>query len=263
MKSDRFLSILLTGAIIIVSPSLLLADHIEEQCKHAVNFISQGDLQGAQSVLDTLLRKKPKHGTSKLILGVTLVQLSEQWGKAGDRTRAMADVREALSLDPDEAYWHSALAKLLHAQGDAEEATGECSRAAQLSPEDSGLAEGCGFGANRRSPQDPGMNPEGMIRRRATSSGPAPDMTQPVPLYKPDPPYAEKARTARLQGTVVLWITTNVEGGVEKATVVKPLGLGLDQNSLHTVLTWRFQPATRDGKPAPRSVMVQVSFRLF
>jgi tetratricopeptide (TPR) repeat protein len=106
MKRDISLALLFVGAILVASPLALPSDNIQKQCMHAAELISQGDLQGAQSELDALLRKNPEHENARDIIGVTLTKLSEQFEKQGDRTRAVAVLREALRLDPDEAYWH-------------------------------------------------------------------------------------------------------------------------------------------------------------
>jgi hypothetical protein len=63
-------------------------------------------------------------------------------GGEGDWAGAELQLREALSLDPVEAYWHGTLAKLLHEEGDTGEAAAECVRAAALSLEDLDLARG-------------------------------------------------------------------------------------------------------------------------
>jgi protein TonB len=89
------------------------------------------------------------------------------------------------------------------------------------------------------------------------------NVSAPIPIYKPEPPYSEQARKAKYQGTVVLWIVVDAQGAVTDAQVVKPLGMGLDQNAVTTVRTWKFKPAMRNGAPVPVKVMVEVSFRLF
>jgi periplasmic protein TonB len=89
------------------------------------------------------------------------------------------------------------------------------------------------------------------------------DVSAPIPIYKPEPPYSEQARKAKYQGTVVLWIIVDAVGNVTDAQVVKPLGMGLDENAVTTVRTWKFKPAMRNGSPVPVKVMVEVSFRLF
>jgi len=89
------------------------------------------------------------------------------------------------------------------------------------------------------------------------------NVSAPIPIYKPEPPYSEQARKAKYQGTVVLWIVVDAQGAVQQAQVVKPLGMGLDENAVRTVKTWKFKPAMRNGTPVPVRVMVEVSFRLF
>jgi periplasmic protein TonB len=89
------------------------------------------------------------------------------------------------------------------------------------------------------------------------------NVSAPIPIYKPEPPYSEQARKAKYQGTVVLWIVVDAQGNVTDAQVVKPLGMGLDENAVKTVRTWKFKAAQRNGAPVPVKVMVEVSFRLF
>jgi TonB family protein len=262
MKENALLVLFFSVAMIVASPLTLLADKTGDQYEHASDLLSQGDLQGAQTELEAILQKKPGHKNAKVLLGLTLTKLSEQSEKQGDRTSAVAQLREALRLDPDEPYAHSALAKLLHAQGDADEAMKECSLAAQLSPDDSGLAGGCGLGARREIWEDDTypwlrFSPGAHI---STAQG---EVTPPYAKKHSEPPYTEKARAAVLQGTVVLWLVVGVHGDVEQAAVEKPLGLGLDQNALRTVCTWKFNPGTRNGTPIPTRVKVEMSFRLF
>ncbi|MGE5326588.1 MAG: energy transducer TonB [Deltaproteobacteria bacterium] len=88
-------------------------------------------------------------------------------------------------------------------------------------------------------------------------------VSEPVPIFKPEPPYTEEARKTKLQGVVDLMIVVDPDGNVAFARLLKPLGMGLDESALQTVKTWRFKPALRNGSPVPVRVMVQVSFRLF
>jgi periplasmic protein TonB len=89
------------------------------------------------------------------------------------------------------------------------------------------------------------------------------DVTKPIAIYAPEPQYSERAREAKYQGTDVLSIIVTADGGVEDVQVVRPLGLGLDQNAIKTVKTWKFRPAMRNGHPVPVQVEVEVTFRLF
>ncbi len=89
------------------------------------------------------------------------------------------------------------------------------------------------------------------------------NVSAPIPIFKPEPPYSEEARKAKYQGTVVLFIVVDASGNVTECRVIKPLGLGLDEKAVETVKTWKFKPAMRNGTPVPVQVTVEVSFRLF
>jgi periplasmic protein TonB len=122
-----------------------------------------------------------------------------------------------------------------------------------------GTGEGTGIGSGKGGGLGPG---EG----GGTGGGPfsvGGNVSAPIPIYKPEPPYSEEARKAKYQGTVVLWIVVDAQGNVTDERVVKPLGLGLDEKAIETVKTWKFKPALRNGAPVPVRVMVEVSFRLF
>lgn len=81
--------------------------------------------------------------------------------------------------------------------------------------------------------------------------------------YKPDPKYQEIARQARYEGVTVLDLILSKEGVPEHLRVVRPLGMGLDDNAVETVRSWRFAPATLDGKPVFVFISVEVAFRLY
>ena len=88
-------------------------------------------------------------------------------------------------------------------------------------------------------------------------------VSEPIPIYSPDPSYSDEARKAKFQGTVLLWIIVDAQGVVRDLRVVKHLGLGLDEEAQKTVSTWKFKPALRHGLPVPVQVQVEVAFRLF
>ena len=88
-------------------------------------------------------------------------------------------------------------------------------------------------------------------------------VTAPIPTYKPEPPYTKDARTAKLQGTGVYSALIDDRGNVADVEVVRALDRGLDESAAQTLRTWKFEPATKDGKPVPVKVTVEVSFRLF
>ncbi len=92
---------------------------------------------------------------------------------------------------------------------------------------------------------------------------PGGDVSSPIPIYQPEPQYSERAREAKYQGTDVLSIIVTAQGNVEDVQVVRPLGLGLDENAVKAVKTWKFRPAMRNDHPVAVRVDVEVTFRLF
>lgn len=89
------------------------------------------------------------------------------------------------------------------------------------------------------------------------------DMSPPSVLYHPEPSYSEAARQRRIQGVVGLNIVIGPEGNVRDVRIVHPLGMGLDDNAVKTVSTWRFAPAKREGRPVAVAVHVEVDFHLY
>jgi len=121
-----------------------------------------------------------------------------------------------------------------------------------------GSGDGTGIGPGKGGGLGPG---EG----GGTGNGPfsvGGSITEPIPIYKPEPTYSEEARKAKYQGTVSLWIVVDARGDVSDCRVVKRLGLGLDEKAEETVRTWRFMPAKQDGVPVAVRVLVDVLFRL-
>lgn len=90
------------------------------------------------------------------------------------------------------------------------------------------------------------------------------NVSAPIPIYDPQPEYSERAREAKYQGTDVLSIIVEPDGSVNpEVEIVKPLGLGLDDEAVKTVRTWKFKPAMRNGSPVAVRVDIEVTFRLF
>lgn len=87
-------------------------------------------------------------------------------------------------------------------------------------------------------------------------------VSAPKVLYDPNPAYSDVARRAGYQGTVVLWLVVGTDGSGHRIRVQHGAGMGLDQEAIEAVKTWRFQPATKDGQPVPVMINVEVNFRL-
>jgi TonB family protein len=102
---------------------------------------------------------------------------------------------------------------------------------------------------------------------RQKPSGEAPfkaggGVTAPRLISNPNPAYSEKARRAKIQGTVMISLIVDSIGEPVDVTVVLPLGEGLDESAKETVKTWRFQPGTKEGQPVRVQATIEVNFRL-
>jgi TonB family protein len=84
----------------------------------------------------------------------------------------------------------------------------------------------------------------------------------PILTAKADADYTEQAFDARLQGEVILSVVIDPSGCPRNITVVTPLGLGLDENAVEAIATWRWLPAMKDGEPVPVAATIKISFRL-
>lgn len=233
-----------------------VVDEVGQQYNQASKLLWAGELREAQSEFEAVLQEKPNDANARILLGLTLARLSAESESLAEATLAVAQIRQALAQDLDEAYWHQALAKLLHAQGNAEEAAKECAQAAKLSPDDSDLARGCGLGASPEMRNDYTISNGKEIAE-------IPGATEPIPIHRSDPPYTEKARAVQYQATSVLCAVVGADGAVEQVAVEKPAGLGLDEAALHEIRTWTFKPATLKGAPIRVRIDVEVSFSSF
>jgi TonB family protein len=90
-----------------------------------------------------------------------------------------------------------------------------------------------------------------------------PGVKAPQPISTPDPEYSEKARKKRYQGRVVLRIRIGTDGNVHDVEIRQHAKYGLDQKAAEAVKEWKFQPATKDGKPVEVFTLVEVNFHLF
>jgi TonB family protein len=87
-------------------------------------------------------------------------------------------------------------------------------------------------------------------------------VSAPTVLFKVEPEYSEEARKAKWQGTVVLTVIVDEMGRPNHVSVLRSLGLGLDQKAIDAVSQWRFKPGQRDGKAVPVIATIEVNFRL-
>jgi TonB family protein len=108
------------------------------------------------------------------------------------------------------------------------------------------------------APTDGGPSPAGAASANKLPGG----ITKPRLLQKTSPQYSEEARRARLEGTVVLQIVIGIDGKPGSFQVVRPLGLGLEEEAIRSVQDWQFTPAQKDGIAVASTSANEVNFQL-
>ncbi|WP_131989266.1 energy transducer TonB [Chthoniobacter flavus] len=113
----------------------------------------------------------------------------------------------------------------------------------------------------------------GVTARRSTSShsaaaglaaggaGAGGNYLPPHFLTRYKPPYPAEARAQRIEGVVMLLVAVDAEGRVTSASVSQGSGHAmLDRAALEAVHTWRFSPATQNGRPVSATVEIPIRF---
>ncbi|MDD5542744.1 MAG: energy transducer TonB [Acidobacteriia bacterium] len=116
----------------------------------------------------------------------------------------------------------------------------------------------------------------GIISKSAAPPPPPPKIEAPKPVQRirvggqvqaanlisaPKPSYPALAKSARIQGTVVLAAIISKQGTVENLTVVSGHPL-LIQAALDAVRQWRYRPTVLNGEPVEVDTTITVNFSL-
>ncbi len=127
-----------------------------------------------------------------------------------------------------------------------------------------GFGEGCcgGTGPGEKQGFGPGSggNSGGGNVPQAGRRG----MGEPVCEYCPSPSFSDEAIRVKYNGTVLLRVVVTAAGEATNVTLVRGVGMGLDERAVQAVRTWKFRPARdRSGRPAATWVLVEVRFHQF
>jgi periplasmic protein TonB len=89
-------------------------------------------------------------------------------------------------------------------------------------------------------------------------------VTLPTVVHEVKPDYTAEAKAARIEGTVLLETVVLTDGNVGDVKVVRSLDTtyGLDQQAVNAAKQWMFKPGTKDGKPVPVFVTIELRFAL-
>jgi len=83
-----------------------------------------------------------------------------------------------------------------------------------------------------------------------------------VAEYTTPPLYSDEARRRGIEGLVTVGVQVDASGRLTRASIVKGLGFGLDQNALVALRQWRFRPGVRAGRPAAIDAEIDIEFSL-
>jgi tetratricopeptide (TPR) repeat protein len=79
----------------------------------------------------------------------------------------------------------------------------------------------------------------------------------------PEPPklvLTDAAKASKVSGSITVEATFTGAGTIENPVVVQGLGYGLDERAMITVLSLKYEPAMKDGKPVAVRQKVQLNF---
>jgi periplasmic protein TonB len=87
------------------------------------------------------------------------------------------------------------------------------------------------------------------------------DIRPPAKIINVDPTYPVTARSARIEGVVILEVIIATDGRVESVRVLRGVPM-LDEAATTAVRQWRFAPARLNGQVVPVVMTVTVNFQL-
>jgi TonB family protein len=82
-------------------------------------------------------------------------------------------------------------------------------------------------------------------------------------IYSVEPEFSQAARNAKSAGNVLVNLWVSPEGTVSHVSIIRPIGMGLDDRAVEAVQKYTFTPATEDGKPVLVELNIEVNFQIF
>ena len=96
----------------------------------------------------------------------------------------------------------------------------------------------------------------------ASSGQAAAVTTAPILIKEVKPSYTAEAMRKKQQGRVGLMLTVKPDGSVGKVRVTQRLSRELDAEAVKAARQWRFEPGTKNGKPASVDTAIEMTFTL-
>ena len=90
-----------------------------------------------------------------------------------------------------------------------------------------------------------------------------PGLVAPVLVHQVLPEYTDEARRGGIEGNVYVEAVITADGTVTEPRLTQGLPDDeLNRRAIASVLQWRFEPGTKDGKPVPVIALFTVTFRI-
>ena len=181
-------------------------------------------------------------------------RLAEAFFLQNNYQSAANGFREVLNgdLDPKwtEGWAHINLGKIFAVTAQRERAVTEYKQALRIGDDTSGALDE----ATRRL-KELGADIPGRLRVLAPR-------TPAEPVAKIPADYSDEARIAGLEGTVLLEGAIGEDGAAHDLTMLRPLGLGLDESAIEAVRQWLFLPAQTNEQTGSMRSVIAVDFFL-
>ncbi|MEO8660658.1 MAG: TonB family protein [Bryobacteraceae bacterium] len=88
-----------------------------------------------------------------------------------------------------------------------------------------------------------------------------PGVTAPRVIRKVEPEFTSEARSAQIQGVVILQVIIDEKGHPTDISILSPLGFGLDERAVAALEKWEFVAGKNAGVPVKILATVEVNFR--
>jgi TonB family protein len=76
------------------------------------------------------------------------------------------------------------------------------------------------------------------------------------------PRYLEDAKRAGISGTVFLGVTIGPDGKIRREVIIQPVGMGLDDEAVKAIETWRYRPTMLNGIPVRVVTRINVKYQM-
>jgi TonB family protein len=105
-----------------------------------------------------------------------------------------------------------------------------------------------------------GLLGSAVLAQTPTVYKPGDGVVSPKVIHDVHASYTPEAMRAGVAGVVKMQAIVLTNGTVGEVRVTQPLDPGLDDQAVKALKQWTFSPGTKDGKPVPVSVEVEMSF---